>query len=192
MFMTEPTPQEYLKFTRHLRTYIARRVDAAYVDDIVGEILLRVATHRDQFNQAGNPLAWLHTVANNLIADHYRRKAVEKTVLQRLQQEATEEEEEVAADSYQELAPCLLPMIEALPESYREALLKTDIQGLTQTESAAHMGLSISGMKSRVQRGRDKLKDALLRCCEVELNRRGRIVGYTPRGKRSPCSKTCK
>lgn len=189
--MAEPTTEEFSKFIKHLRAYIARRVDAAYVDDIVGEILLRVATHYEQFNQAGNPLAWLHTVANNLLADHYRRQAAEASALQRLHQEATEEEEEVTTDSYQELAPCLLPMIEALPDTYREALLQTDIRGLTQAESAASQGLSVSGMKSRVQRGRDKLKAALLRCCEVELNRQGRIVGYTPRERRSPCDKSC-
>lgn len=190
--MAEPGNQDFSQFSRHLRAYIGRRVDAAYIDDIVGEILLRVATHRDQFDQADNPMAWLHTVANNLITDHYRRQAAETNALEKLQLEATEMEDLTTADSYQELAPCLLPMIESLPDTYREALLQTDIQGLTQAESAAREGMSISGMKSRVQRARDKLKKTLLRCCEIEINRQGRIVGYTPRENQSPCDRSCK
>lgn len=186
--MTEPAIEN---FHRHLCAYIARRVDAAFVDDILGEILLRAAAHRDRFDQADNPLAWLYKVAGNIIADHYRRRATESNALQQLVHEAAETDEADEADSYRELAQCLQPMIETLPEDYREALRLTDIQGMTQAEAAARAGLSISGMKSRVQRGRDKLKDALHRCCEIELNRRGRIVDYEQRGP-SPCDKPCR
>lgn len=188
--MTELSTRDFSRFSGRLRAYIAKRVDAAFVDDILSEILLRAVTHRDTFNQTDNPLAWLHTVAGNLITDHYRRLAAENAALHELQLEATEVVTVDEPDSRRELAPCLKPMIEALPESYREALLLTEIDGLTQAEAAARKGISVSGMKSRVQRGRDKLKVALLRCCEVEVNRQGRIVDHTPRGGNSPCNKT--
>jgi RNA polymerase sigma-70 factor (ECF subfamily) len=178
-------------FHRQLRAFVARRVDAAFVDDIVGEILLRVAAHRDRFDRTGNPLAWLYKVANNAITDFYRRRATETNALRQLAHEASETDEADESDSYRELAQCLQPMIETLPEDYREALRLTDLQGLTQAEAAAQAGLSVSGMKSRVQRGRDKLKDALHRCCQIELNRRGRIVDYEQRGP-SPCDKPCR
>ncbi len=182
-----------LAFDRRLRAYISRRVDAAFVDDIFGDILLRVAAHRDQFDAAGNPLAWLYRVAGNVIADHYRRRAVEHTAKKQLQHEeagragAANDE----TNSYRELAECVRPIIETLPGDYRDALLLTDIQGMTQAEAAARAALSVSGMKSRVQRGRDKLKDALHRCCEIELDRRGQIVDFAPRGP-SPCDEPCK
>jgi RNA polymerase sigma-70 factor (ECF subfamily) len=181
-------------FDRRLRAYISRRVDAAFVDDILGDILLRVAAHRDRFDAADNPSAWLYKVAGNIIADHYRRRAVEHTAKRQLQHEAvraggTGRVDE--ADSYHELAECVRPLIETLPEDYRDALLLTDIQGMTQAEAADQAGLSVSGMKSRVQRGRDKLKDALERCCQIELDRRGQIIDYTPRGPSSPCNEPC-
>lgn len=177
-----------LDFSRHLRAYISRRVDAAFVDDIFGDILLRVAAHRDQFDATGNPLAWLYTVARNVIADHYRRRAVEHTAKERLQHQATAGAGRIGeTDSYRELAECVRPIIETLPEDYRNALLLTDIQGMTQAEAAAQADLSVSGMKSRVQRGRDKLKDALHQCCQIEINRRGQIVDYAPR-EASPCA----
>jgi RNA polymerase sigma-70 factor, ECF subfamily len=178
-------------FNRHLRAYVARRVDAAFVDDILGDILLRVAEHRDQFDGAGNPLAWLYRVAGNLITDHYRRRAVEKKALQQAGAEAAGADTSDESDRYAELSRCLLPMIQQLPEDYRDALLLTDINGVTQAAAAAQLGVSVSGMKSRVQRGRDRLKQALHRCCEIEINNRGRLVDYAQRGCGGPCGGDC-
>jgi RNA polymerase sigma-70 factor (ECF subfamily) len=178
-------------FNQKLRAYIGRRVDASWVDDILGDILLRVAEHRDQFDGADNPLAWLYRVAGNIIADHYRRRATELKVLKEAGADATEVDSGDDSDSYLELAQCLTPMIRQLPEDYRDALLLTDIGGVTQTAAAAQLGLSVSGMKSRVQRGRDQLKQALRRCCEIEVNKEGRIVDYMQRGCADPCGKDC-
>lgn len=48
------------------------------------------------------------------------------------------------------------------------------------SEAAARLGLSTSGMKSRVQRGRSKLEQAILRCCAVALDCRGEVIGCEP------------
>ena len=48
-----------------------------------------------------------------------------------------------------------------------------ELEGLTQQTAAKRMGLSLSGMKSRVQRGRARLKQMLDDCCLIELDRRG-------------------
>jgi RNA polymerase sigma-70 factor, ECF subfamily len=187
--MTEP--EAWPNVTSRLRAYIGGRVDASFVDDILGDILLRVAEHRDQFDSADNPLAWLYRVAANIIADHYRRRAIEQQALKEIGAAAIEADNDSETDSYTELAQCLTPMIRQLPEDYREALLLTDIEGVTQTAAATRLGLSVSGMKSRVQRGRDKLRQALQRCCEIEVNRQGGIVDYMQRGCVDPCGKDC-
>ena len=87
-----------------------------------------------------------------------------------------------------ELAGCVSPLIARLPEIYREALEVTEIQGITQAQAAVRLGLSTSGMKTRVQRGRGQLKDLLLDCCHIELDRRGGVTAY--RSKRGSCA-TC-
>jgi RNA polymerase sigma-70 factor (ECF subfamily) len=43
-------------------------------------------------------------------------------------------------------------------------------------------------MKSRVQRARRQLKQVLIQCCEVELDRRRSVTGYRPRRGASECS----
>src|SRR5260221_11649371 len=84
-------------------------------------------------------------------------------------------------DVVSELIPCIQEMIDDLPVDYRQALILTEYQGLTQKELAERLGLSFSGAKSRVQRAREKLKQQLLECCHFELDRRGHIINYQPR-----------
>lgn len=77
--------------------------------------------------------------------------------------------------------PASPPLLARLPASYREALTLTELDGLTQVEAAQRLGISVSGAKARVQRGRAQLKVLLLSCCHVELDRRGGIIEYHAR-----------
>ena len=167
-----------------LRDYVRRRVDRASRDDVVGDILLRLVRHREDFESADNPLAWMYRVAANAIADHGRRRSTEKRIMTRADSELDPEphmETQSEHDASDELARCLVPLIRRLPPRYGDALLLTAIEGATQGDAARALGLSVSGMKSRVQRGRAKLREALLRCCEIELDRRGSVTDFAPR-----------
>jgi RNA polymerase sigma-70 factor (ECF subfamily) len=69
-------------------------------------------------------------------------------------------------------------MIDRLPEPYRTAIELTSLRGLTQADAAKHAGISISGMKSRVQRGRERLRQMLVRCCEIAVDVRGGVSDF--------------
>ena len=87
-----------------------------------------------------------------------------------------------------ELTDCLQPMIGQLGQESQEAVRLVELEGLTHQEAAKRLGLSVSGMKSRVQRGRQQLKRLLDACCLIELDPRNGVVDYTVRDpKRSPC-----
>ena len=57
----------------------------------------------------------------------------------------------------------------------------SEIEGMSQVDLAKKLGLSTSGAKSRVQRGRAKIKEMLLDCCEFEFDSRGTVIGYERR-----------
>ena len=177
-----PQIDNWQDFQTSLCAYVSRRVEAGAVEDVVGDILLLLVRHRDRLAVADEPAAWVFRVAANAIADHHRRRAAEARALT---QYAAEIEQNGSASSdasnAAEIAACLTPVIRNLPQPYAEALLLTDIAGLNQTEAAARLGLSTSGMKSRVQRGRSKLKQAILRCCAVALDCRGEVIDCEPR-----------
>lgn len=69
-------------------------------------------------------------------------------------------------------------MVEELPHPYRHALLSTDFGEQTQAQLAQELGISLSGAKSRVQRARKMLGEALRRCCEVEIGGDGRVSDF--------------
>jgi len=68
-----------------------------------------------------------------------------------------------------------------LPSPYREAITLTELEGRTQREAAQMLGISLSGMKSRVQRGRAKLRGMLEACCKVAVDARGKVIACEPR-----------
>jgi len=119
----------------------------------------------------------LYQITRNTLTDHYRQRPRPGTGLEGI--EAT-----VAGDEYDAAAlvsASLRDLIDQLPAKYREALVLTEFEGLTQAEMAAALGLSVSGAKSRVQRARAMLRDELLKCCHFEFDRLGHVIDYEPR-----------
>ncbi len=178
-------------FQASLRAYVSRRVEAGAVEDVVGDILLLLVRHRDRLAVADEPAAWVFRVAANAITDHHRRRAAEARALTQYAAEIDQNGSAFGdASNAAEIAACLTPVIRNLPEPYAEALLLTDITGLNQTEAATRLGLSTSGMKSRIQRGRSKLKQAILRCCAVALDCHGGVIDCEPRSSTKLQSET--
>jgi RNA polymerase sigma-70 factor, ECF subfamily len=172
-----------------LLAFIVRRTpDRDTAEDILQEVLLRIHRHAAELEHSSAVRAWIFQIARNAVADHHRRAAMRRELpagvdFARLKPAAAIES--APAELRRELAACLRPLVQRLPEPYREALVLTELDGLTQSDATARLGLSTSGMKSRVQRARAQLRDLLLGCCEIELDRRNRVTGYVPR--REPC-----
>ncbi len=78
--------------------------------------------------------------------------------------------------THAEIAGGLRELIAGLPDKYARALVLVDLQGKPFHEAARALGLSVSGAKSRVQRGRAMVRDALMRCCHFVLDRYGTIL----------------
>lgn len=176
-----------------LRRFVARRVaDPVVVDDLAQDILLRLYTHMGRLREQERLDAWAYQVARNAIVDYWRDRAARRELP--LDQELSEqlasvpelESDETAARLRSEIAMCLAPMVERLAEPYRDAIRLTDLGDRTQAEAAAMLGLSVPGMKARVQRGRAQLRELLRTCCQIELDRRRQITELEPHGGR-PC-----
>ena len=69
-------------------------------------------------------------------------------------------------------------MIEELPSIYKEAILLTEYEGLTQKQLAEKLNISLTGAKSRVQRAKKMLKNMLLQCCHFEYDKYGTVIDY--------------
>jgi RNA polymerase sigma-70 factor (ECF subfamily) len=168
-----------------LRGFIAARVDdPAEADDLLQEVFLRIHRHLGTLDADEHLQGWVYSIARNAIVDHYRRRRPTAELPEDLQ--APDDEQD---DVNRELEGCLAPMVAALPEPYHRALRLTELEGLTQRELADMEGLSLSGAKSRVQRGRAMVKAMMLDCCHFEFDRQGRVVDYA--GKTGGCGPRC-
>ena len=188
--MAEASELPWQELDGNLRAFIARRVrNQADVDDLVQRVLLQMVKGLGTLRDADRLHAWVYRTARNVIVDHYRATgsrrelaAGDTTDLESADPaspgEPFDEDEGLAL---RELATCLAPMIDRLPPAYREAVRVVDLEGVTQGEAAVRAGVSVSGMKSRVQRGRQQLRAILEECCRVDLDRRGSISSYTAR-----------
>ena len=182
-----------------LRAAIAKRVDSdAEVDDILQEVFLRMHRGIDTLKDPRRVMSWVYQITRHAIIDHYRtaarRREMPLGLAADMELAGPTPASSVTSDSADsgehrsELAGCLRPMIEQLDEDYREAIMLVEFEGLTQQAAAKRIGLSLSGMKSRVQRGRSQLKRKLDDCCLIELDQRNGITDYSVRDpKRSPC-----
>jgi RNA polymerase sigma-70 factor, ECF subfamily len=185
--MTKTTEELWQLVHDGLRAFIAKRVsDQGHVDDILQEVFMRVHRQMDAVNDPRRVVSWIYQITRNAIIDHYRKPGRQREVPAGLsaELEVLNEVSETAADTAElraELAGCLRPMIEQLSQDYRDAITLVELQGLTQQAAAKQMGISLSGMKSRVQRGRARLKQLLDDCCLIEIDRRGGVVDYRTR-----------
>ena len=199
--MAEASELPWQELDGNLRAFIARRVrNQADVDDLVQRVLLQIVKGVGSLRDVERLHAWVYRTARNVIVDYYRstgsrreHAAGDATDLESADPAMSpapgEEDEGVAV---QELAACLAPMIDRLPSAYRDAVRVVDLEGVAQGEAARRAGVSLSGMKSRVQRGRQQLRAVLEECCRVDLDRRGSISSYTTRrADRCGCDDSC-
>jgi RNA polymerase sigma-70 factor (ECF subfamily) len=172
-----------------LRPFVARRVRGpADVDDVVQDVFLRMQRGLAELRDDERFGPWAYQVARSAIADHHRaarrRPSAEGDPAE---EPSPDEDDDRSAE--QDLAGYVAAFIAMLDTPYREALTLTELEGLTQKEAAEMMGISLSGMKSRVQRGRQQLRQTLEQCCTIALDVRGRVVSCEPRpdGKLPDC-----
>lgn len=173
-------------FHTPLRDFVAKRVAADEVDDLVQEIFLRVAAEPETLSHVGHVSGWLHRIARNAIVDLHRARHRADARSSGADPDALEASGDPDAKGGRALARCLTPIVERLDEPYRTAVRLTDLEGLTQAEAARRQNISLSGMKSRVQRGREQLRALVLACCRVELDRRHAVTDFET--KRADCA----
>ena len=170
-----------------LRAFIAKRVaDAAAVEDLSQEVFVRMQRGLGGLKKESRLVSWIYQIARHAIIDYYRARDRQPEWPVGLASDLeTFYPASLPVESFEgsgqlrtELAGCRRPMIERLSEDYRQAVTLVDLEGLAQHEAAARLGLSVSGMKSRVQRGRRQLRDMLEACCVIELDRRRGVADY--------------
>jgi RNA polymerase sigma-70 factor, ECF subfamily len=142
-------------FLPHLRAFALHLTrDPVRSDDLVQSTLLRAWTNLDHFQHGTNLEAWLFTILRNCFYSEHRKhrweiEDPEGGFARRLMVQPEQEPWLMLRDLQQALVH--------LPPEQREALLLVIEQGETYEAAAAHCGVAVGTIKSRVNRARTQL-----------------------------------
>ncbi|SKA93980.1 RNA polymerase, sigma subunit, SigZ [Caloramator quimbayensis] len=166
-------------FSTLLSKYIKRHVSCKEdAEDILQDVLLKIYNNIENLNDNEKIYAYIYKIARNSIYDYYRKQ-------NKSNENYTPELEYFLDDetANREISRCVKSMVDYLPEKYRQAIILTEFQGLTQKEVSEILKISLSGVKSRVQRARKLLKKMLYECCNLEFDSLGNVIDFEHKTK---------
>jgi RNA polymerase sigma-70 factor (ECF subfamily) len=166
----------YSQYRSQLLAFVQQRVgDRDMAQDVLHDVFAKVIGRLDSLREPAKITAWLYQVTRNAIIDRLRSSRPNEE----LPQEIAADDEEPTAET--RLAGFLRPMIDTLPKIYRDAVILSDLDGVRLKQIAEREGLTVSAVKSRVQRGRRMLETMLYECCTFEFSGRGEIMDFWPK-----------
>lgn len=161
--------RNWLNYRQRLLRFVRSRVhNDAIAEDIVHDVLVKAWEKRA--TQRGSMMPWLFQITMNAVRDHYRARRLFPLP------EGFEIADEPTSDDLKQLFTCMAFMVNELEEPYRTTFIRSEIDGIPMAAIANELGISVSGVKSRVQRTRARVRNALLECCALERNTRGEIT----------------
>lgn len=175
--MNTQLTQIWKDFSDELKAFIVKRTNnSSCSDDILQNVFIKIHNNIDKIEQSQNMRQYLYAMVKNSISDYYRQNKYHLTSNEI--PELSDFENNESDNTLTELIAesCIHPFIKMLDPKYQEALLLSEIENIPQTELAEKLEISYSGAKSRVQRGREKLKQQLLDCCHFEADAYGNLI----------------
>lgn len=153
-----------------LRTIVSRVINNdTDADDLLQEIFCEVWRLADHYSEdKGKALGWLVTLARRRAIDKLRKKQAYQRAEERLRIDtqsvpsnathAGADDDAIASDR----AEILQRIIATLPEAQRDALRLAFYHGMSQREIAAHSGIPLGTIKTRLELAVRKVRTAVL------------------------------
>ena len=174
-----------------VRRFVGARIaDAATADDLTQEVFVKVQKRSAQVRDPRRLMGWVIQIARNAVADFFRGARSTEPFQEHHLANAPTQPESFDREETQlrtELSAYIRSVVESLPPIYREALVLTEYDGLSQVELSQRLHLSVSAAKSRVQRARLMVREIIDRCCHFEVDHYGTVVDCTPKESRCGC-----
>jgi RNA polymerase sigma-70 factor, ECF subfamily len=153
--------------------YIKKRVadnhDAA---DILQEVLLKSYQFCSKGKTVLHLKSWLYKIAQNSIIDYYKK--VNRNIPFNIDPQYEQNEQSLIGEA----SEYIKVLLKLLPDEYAIPLNMYDLEGIDQKTISASLNLTLPNTKSRIQRGRVKLKERFLECCIVDFDEQGEMVRF--------------
>ncbi len=134
--------------------------------DVTQEVFLRVYRHLEGFRARSSVKTWIYQIGLNHCRSRYARRPPPARPLAEEGAEGVDplpdpgrDPEDLAQAS--ETAARVQAALGGMEESFREAVVLRDLEGLDYAEIATVLGTPIGTVRSRIARGRERLRQAL-------------------------------
>lgn len=161
--MADAKQAEFLKAYRLCHEAFVRYCSAlAYgkmdVEDLVQDVLLSAYQHFNKIENKDQLLHYLIRAARNRSISNWRKQKYKTELLAQHGERLSAQE--VSANTLLDIQ-LLYRAIDKLPEKQRDAIILFEISGFTMKEIAAIQNSTAGAVKTKVSRGRSKLKNLL-------------------------------
>ncbi len=142
--------------------------EPASAEDLVQDTVLKAFRAWDSFRQGTNARGWLLTILRNTFINDYRRRRRAPALVDiDVAEPRAIIHEQAGQDPEGEFFHALvddriLAAIDALPDEFREAVVLSDIEGMSYAQIAETLEVPVGTVKSRLSRGRRQLQGALM------------------------------
>lgn len=149
------------------RVALRLSADPSRAEDLTQETMLKAYRAWHTYRVGTNARAWLLTILRNQFINEYRRNRQRGPTVDIMEVERHTVFKDVQEDDPegrffdQIVDENVLAAIDALPEEFREAVVLSDLEGLTYAEIAEVVGVPVGTVKSRLYRGRQALQKQL-------------------------------
>ena len=137
-------------------------------NDVVQETMIKVYRYKDSYSSVAKFSTWIYTIAGNLARTEYKRQR-RQNIFSINDYGDEHQTYDLPDESYRpdvitdsgikdEIVQKALMKVK---ETYREAVILRDIQGLSYEEISEILGVNEGTVKSRINRGRAQLQELL-------------------------------
>jgi RNA polymerase sigma-70 factor (ECF subfamily) len=169
----------YDQYYGPVRKFILAYVRDEWVaDDLIQETFVRIQKNLDGVRDHSKISSWIFRIAHNLCHDHFRESKRSTLNQRKIQKEIVTLKEAVVQKELeqQQMGECVQDKMDLLPPDYRTVLILSDIMAFNQKEIAEILDISVSNVKVRIHRARNKMRAILEEHCTFEVDERNVLV----------------
>lgn len=164
------------EYQKPILKYLTYMVSTEEAEGLCQEVFEKVSRNLEKFKGRSAISTWVYRIATNTALDHFRK--------QKKQPKKTEVDPELTENKLvdfpiinpsvntplhdiisSEMNDCIREQIDKLPEKYRTVMILASLKELSQNEIGQILDISINNVKTRLHRGRSKLKEILENQC---------------------------
>lgn len=179
----------YDTFQPRILRYLTRLVGQFEAEDLTQEVFIKVGQALGSFRGESQLSTWIYRIATNAALDRLRGRSFQQTAHRGdliVITEGSEERRDLRMEDTtpavdqelirKEMNQCIRNFIEALPGDYRTVIVLSEVEGLKDQEVAEILGVTLSTVKIRLHRARERLKGELATHCSFHRDERGELA----------------